>query len=147
MHLSANQEDAFVLPGANPGVRNRQAIDEAAALIADIDRGDVGDPELALEEDAVAGLKMIGRAGAVDDAVEVFRFETGFVERFARRLAREPHAGVTTVDPVPRLDAAPLHDPFVRRVHHLREVVIGDDTRGDVKSGGEELCAWHRSYA
>src|SRR5438105_4929377 len=71
MHLSANQEDAFVLPGANPGVRNRQAVDEAAALIADINRGDVAEPEL----------------------------------------------------------------------------VIGDDTRGDVKSGGEELCAWHRGYA
>src|SRR5206468_9983839 len=59
------------------------------SLIVHIDGGYVGKAELALQEDAVAGLEVIGCAGAVDDAVDVTRGEPSFGERFFGRLRSE----------------------------------------------------------
>src|SRR2546427_9620752 len=47
-----------------------KAVEKAAALIAHVERGDAGHPQLALEEDAVAGLEMVGGAGTIDRSEE-----------------------------------------------------------------------------
>src|SRR5580765_6765161 len=145
MHFRSDEQNFLVLTGADPGVRDREAVDKSAALIAYVDGGNVGEAELALQKDAVAGLEVIRRAGAVDDAVDVLRFEAGFVERLFRCDAREADAGVPAIDPVARLDAATLDDPLIRRVHDLREIVVGDETRGDVKASGQKCGTRHRS--
>ena len=144
MHLCAHQEDVLVLTRADPRIGDGQSVDEPTALIAHVDGGNVAQAELALQEDAVTGLEVIGRAGAVDDAVDVGRREPRLVERLFRCLARERDTGVALVHPVARFDAAPLHDPLVGRVHDLREIGVGDDARGDVKTGGEECSARHQ---
>ena len=144
MDFGADEQDVLVLAGADPRVGDRQPINEPAALIAHVDGRNVGEAELALQKDAVAGLKVVGGAGAVDDAIEVLRREARLGERLLRRLPRERDARIARVHPVARLDAAALHDPLVGRVHDLREIVVGDDARGDVKTGGEECGASHQ---
>src|SRR6266536_2035433 len=144
MHFGTDEQDVLVLARADPRVGDRQTIDEAAALIAHVDGRNVGEAELALQKDAVAGLKVVGGAGAVDDAVDVLRREARFGERLLRRLPRERDARIALVDPVARLDAAALHDPLVGRVHDLREVVVRNDARRDVKTGGQECSAEHQ---
>src|SRR5207247_391973 len=103
-----------------------------------------GEAELALEEHTGAGFEVMGGAGAVRDAVEVGGAHAGLRERLARRGRRETRAGLAVRDPVAGLDAAALHDPFVRRVHQLREIVVGDDALRDVERRGDELGARHR---
>src|SRR2546426_9740703 len=58
VHLGADQEDAAVGAGADPGVGHGETVQEAAALVPHVDRGDVADAQLALQEDAVAGLEI-----------------------------------------------------------------------------------------
>src|SRR5207248_3743179 len=113
MHLRAYQQDATVLAGADPRVGDGQAIDEPRALVAHVDGGDVGEAERALEEHAVAGLEVVGRAGAVHDAVELGGLHARLRERLARGLGGETRAGLAVGNPVARLDAAALHYPFV----------------------------------
>src|SRR3989449_995969 len=144
VHLGADQEDAPVGTGADPGVGHGEAVQEAAALVAHVDRRDVADAQLALEEDAVAGLEMVGGAGTVDDAVEVVGLQAGLGQGLAGGLARQGDAGLAVRHPVARLDAAALRDPLVRRVHEPRQVVVGDDPGRDVKAGGDELGARHQ---
>src|SRR3989441_10088416 len=144
VHLGADQEDAPVGTGADPGVGHGEAVQEAATLVAHVDRRDVADAQLALEEDAVAGLEMVGGAGAVDDAVEIAGLEAGLGQGLAGRLARQRDAGLAVRHPVARLDAAALRDPLVRRVHEPGQVVVGHESGRDVKAGGYELGAQHQ---
>src|SRR5207244_9090953 len=122
-----------ILAGADPRVGDREAVHEARALIADVERGDVAQPQVALQEDPVARLEVIGGAGAVDDAVQVRGLQPGPRQRLAGRLPRERHAGLSVRDPVARLDPRALADPLVRRVHEARELVVRDDALWDVE--------------
>ena len=71
--FGADEQDVLVLAGADPGVRDRESIDETAALIPDVHRRNVREAQLALQKDAIARLEMVWRAGAIDDAVDVAR--------------------------------------------------------------------------
>src|SRR2546427_5223692 len=122
-----------------------KAVEKAAALVAHVERGDTGHAQLALEEDAVAGLEMVGGAGTIDDAVQVAGLEARSRERATRRFAGQARASVAVRHPVAGADARALRDPFVRGVHQLRQVVVGDAARGDVEASGDELRATHRS--
>src|SRR5258708_39672047 len=104
MHLGAHQENVLVLTRADPRIGDGQSVDESTALIAHVHRGNVAEAELALQEDAVSGLEVIGRAGAVDDAVDVRRREPRLVERLFRRLARKRTTGLALFYPVPGLE-------------------------------------------
>src|SRR5205814_4086815 len=113
VHLGAHQQDTAVLAGTDPRVGHRETINEARALVAHVDGGDVGEAELALEEHAVAGLEVVGRAGAIHDAVQLAGPHARLRERLARGLGRETRASLAFRDRVAGLDAAALHDPFV----------------------------------
>ena len=41
VHLGTDQENAAVLADADPGIRDREPVQEAAALVADVDGGNV----------------------------------------------------------------------------------------------------------
>ncbi len=82
MHFGADQQDVLVLARPDPGIGDGQSIDETTALIAHVDGGNVGEAELTLQEDPVAGLEVIGGTRAVDDAIKIARREPRFVERF-----------------------------------------------------------------
>src|SRR5580765_2521351 len=47
MHFRADEQNLLVLPRADPGVRDGEAVDKSAALIAYVDGGNVGEAELA----------------------------------------------------------------------------------------------------
>src|SRR6266566_2712823 len=122
VHLRPHEQDAAILPRADPRVGYGEAVQEAAALVAHVDRGDAREAELALQKHAVAGLEMVRRAGAIHDAVQVARLEPRFAERAAGRLAGEPGTGLPFAHPVAGANAAPLPDPLVRGVHELRQI-------------------------
>src|SRR5207245_10473249 len=109
--------------------------------------GDVPDPELALQEHAVAGLEVVGGTGAVHDAVQVRRLHARLGERLEGRPPRQRGTGLAVRHPVSRLDPRSLGDPLVGGVHDLCEVVVGHDALGNVEPGGDELGAWHRFLA
>src|SRR5256712_13719169 len=147
VHPGTDPEDAPGGTRADPSVGHGEGGQEAAALVAHVDRRDVADAQLALKEDAVAGLEMVGGAGTVDDAVEVAGLQAGLGQGLAGGLARQRDAGLAVRHPVARLDAAALRDPLVRRVHEPGQVVIGDEPGRDVKAGGDELGARHQDLS
>src|SRR6266568_1508522 len=100
VHLGADQQHATVLARADPGVGDREAIDEARALVTHVDGRDVGEAELALEEHAVAGLEVVGGAGAIHDAIEVGGLERSPGERLQRGRARQAGSGLAVREPV-----------------------------------------------
>src|SRR6266850_4188392 len=61
--IRTGQYKNILLVGGAPRVGDREPVDETAALIADVDGGNIDEAQLALQKDAVAGLEMIGRAG------------------------------------------------------------------------------------
>ena len=146
LDLGADDEDVAELARPDPGVRDRERVDEPAALGADVDRGDGADAEPALQEDAVAGREVVGGRGGVDDGVEVAGAEARHLERPFGGAEREVGAGLALAHPVPLLDAGAGADPFVAGVHDLRQVVIRDDAVGHGETGAEKAGATHRGF-
>ena len=117
--LRADQQDVLEHAGADVRVGDRQPVDEARALLADVEARDLLQPERALHEHAGAREVVVRRQRRVDDQVDVLRLEPGALDRLLARLRAERGAGLARLDPVPLLDAGPLDDPLVRRLHLL----------------------------
>jgi hypothetical protein len=145
VNLRADQQDALVLAHADPRVGNGQAVEEAGALVAHVQRRHAGYAELALEVDAAAGEEVVGAERRVDDAVDVAGLHVRALESDARGFHRQVGARLLAgLDPVPLLDAGPLADPLVGRVPVLRQFVVGDDPIRDVVAEADERGARHR---
>src|SRR5207244_3335364 len=138
MHLRTHEQHAPVLTRPDPRVGHGQPVHESRALVADIDGGNVADPELTLEEDAVAGLEVVGGAGRVDDAVQVRGLHAGLRERLEGRPScqRDAVRGARQLPdgPTKGLDGAPRPTGDDRYVLHLTY---------EEATALNELCAWN----
>jgi hypothetical protein len=131
------------LAAADEGVGHRQGVDEAAALVPDVDRGDGAQAEQPLEEHAVAGGEVIGCGRGVENEIDRAGLEPGGLERSERGPVGQRRAGVTLAGPATLLDAGARPDPFVARVHQVGEVVVGDDPVGHRETGPEKPRTGH----
>src|SRR5690606_22161037 len=121
-----------------------QTVEEAGALVTNIERWHSRDAQLRLQVDATSGEEVVRAQRRVDDAVDLLRIHPGPLERYVRRLQREIGTGLLPgLYPVALLDAAPLPDPFIRRVPPLAELVVRQHPFGYVKPCTDELGAKH----
>src|SRR4029079_10668644 len=105
VHFGADHEDVLERPGADVGVGDRQSVDEARALLPDIQTWDVLEPERTLNEYARPREVEVRRQRRKDDEVDVSRGEPGALERLPAGGRRECRSGLTLRDPVPLLDS------------------------------------------
>jgi hypothetical protein len=113
--LGADEEDPLVHAGTHPGVCHGEPVEEAAALVPHVERGDAGQAELVAEEAARAGEVVVRRERREDDRVDVLLArEAGVLERHLRRLEGEiAGADAAVLDEAPLLDPRALGDPLV----------------------------------
>jgi len=137
VNLRTDHQHVLEHAGANVRVRDRHAVDEARALLANVETRDLFQAELALHEHRRAGEIEVRRQRRVDDQVDVFRLQASSFDRLATRLRRELCTRLAGLDPVALFDAGPLDDPLVRRLHLRRELVIRHDARRDAHTDAE----------
>src|SRR6056297_2094538 len=125
--LYAQHQHASVATGRDERVAHLQGVEEAAALGAQVDAGDVTRIDRLVEEEGGARELVLRGEGREQDAVDVGDLELGLLQGGERRAPREVRRALSVVDPAPLPDARPLLDPLVARLHPLRHVGIGDD--------------------
>ena len=134
MNLRADHQHPLVFSGLDELVRDGKRINKSRALRAHVDGGDVAAAKLVLHEHARAGEAIVGAECGEHDQVQVLGPEV----RAGQRLARGLGAQIARAHPVrhvmPLLDARALHDPLVRRVHQLGQLVIGHHPGRDIKT-------------
>ena len=109
---------------AHQGVDHLQAVGEAGALLADVERRHGADPELLLHHRADPRQVVVGGHGGADDVVELLRRDPGVGEGGARRLRPQVRRGDAGLDVVAGDDAAALADPLVVGVEDPRQHVV-----------------------
>src|SRR5262249_11917963 len=80
-HLRTDEQHVFVNAGADPSVGDLHAVHEAAALIADVERGYAGDLQERVQQTTRAREVIVRRKRRKDDRVDVFRLHARHVER------------------------------------------------------------------
>jgi len=125
MDLGADQQQRACLAGLEQRIRNLQSVDEAGALLADVERGDVPDAQLVLEDAAAAGEVVVRRHGGEDDVVDLFLRDAGVRERFLRGAHAQIAGRCALLDVIARLHPAALADPGIGRIHDLGELIVG----------------------
>src|SRR5690606_18227941 len=96
VHLRTHEQNPPVLSRPDPRVTHGQAIEEAGALVPDVDRGHPRYAELALQKHAAAWKEIVGAERRVDDAVDLGRIHTRLLERGTRGDQREIGARLFT---------------------------------------------------
>jgi hypothetical protein len=146
VHLRADQQNVLVGSGPDVGVRDGYTVNEASALLADIETGNLGNAECALDEYASARKIEVGRQGRVDDEIDVARREAGALDRFLARRGRQRGSGLALGDPAALLDAGALDDPLVRGLHPRRKLVVGDDARWHAHADAQDAAAMKHGH-
>jgi hypothetical protein len=149
--LGADDEHMPGHAGADVGDRGREGVEEARALVADVEGGDelgvvtLAEAELLLQVDAAAGEGVLWGEGGEDDEVEVVGLELGLGEGGPGGLEGEVGGADAGVGEAAGLDAGALDDPVVGGLDAVvvDEVVVGDDPRGDVEAGPGDVGLNH----
>ena len=136
-HLfGADHQRIFVAAGGHHAGRRLHAVDESGTRGPEVEaRYIVADSEFGLQNTRGGGKKHVGADGRHNDEIYVMRREPrafdcgprGFQRHIGGRLAGGGYAAA--------LYAGPSENPFVARVHDLREVVVGDDFLRHVFAG------------
>ena len=131
--LGADHQDVLVLPGADERVGDRQAVDEAGALLADVEARDLAQPELALGEHARAGEHVVRRQRRVDQHVDVAGLELG-LRRAPRGTPWRAIVGAALARSTQWRSSMPVRSTIHSLVVSINcvEVVVGDDARRHV---------------
>jgi hypothetical protein len=129
--LAADHEHAPVASRRDQGIAHLQRVEEATALGAQVDAGDVTRVDRLVKKEGGAREVVLAREGGEQDAVDLARLELGLLECGSRRLACEIRGALALLDPTPLADARALLDPLLRRIHPLSEVGVGDDAVGN----------------
>ena len=132
--LRPHEEHGLGQAGADVGVGELQAVEEAAALLADVEAGHVAQAELRLQQGAAAGEEVVGGHGGEDHEVHLVLRHPRVLEGLAGGGDAEVGGGRPLVHEVAGLDAAALPDPGVARVHEPRQHVVGDPVGRDLRS-------------
>ncbi len=133
--LRTDDEHVLAPTGTNVPVRKVETVDEAAACRLDIECAAAADAEAPLHDAGRSREDFVrGRRGN-DDQVDIFRGKASHIDRFPGSGEREIRCRLIVGGYVPPLDPCALLDPFVRGIHHLREVMIRHDFFGQIATG------------
>ncbi len=106
--------------------REIQRIDEPRTRRLDVHGRTALNAKLSLDDAGSAREHLIGRYGADDDQVDVGGLDAGHVDGLPRGSQRHVRAFLILSRNMPSANARALLDPFVRSVHGLLEILVGD---------------------
>ncbi len=130
--LRPHEEHGLRETRADVGVHELQAVEEAGALLADVEAGDGPQAELGLEDAAAPGEVVVGSHGGEDHEVDLFGGHLRVREGLAGRGHPQVGGGGAGIDEVSGHHPAPLADPGVGRVHDPRQHVVRHPILGDL---------------
>ena len=141
MGLGAHEEHVLDHAGLDHRARRGEAVDEARTLVADVEGGHelarVGEAQLGLKVDAVAGEAVLWGERGEHDHVEVGLLEAGTLEGHLGGV----HGHVCRADAfrseAAGMDTGAFLDPLVGGLDAVLacQIVVGDDPLGDVHAG------------
>ena len=146
VHLRPHQQHPPVAATLDEQVREFQAVEEAAALLPDVESGDVPQAQGDLEQGAVARQHVIRGHGGEDDGIDVPGRQTRIGDGVAGRHHAEIRRTLPCVSVAPLLDTAANADPLVRGVHEARQGLVRDDMPRQADAGsGDDASHGHLS--
>ena len=122
--FGADHEGALVRARLQELVGRRDRVDEAGADRLQVEGGAVGHAETGLDHGGGRREGVVRRRGGADDEVDVGGRQPGIGEGRLGRLDAEDRRGLVVVRDVARLDAGALHDPLVRGLDQLFEILV-----------------------
>src|SRR5581483_870046 len=133
--LGADEQKPLGLARAQERVGDLEPVDEAGALLADVERRDVAEPELVLHQHAAAGELIVGRHGGEDHVVDVGGADAGLLHGDAGRARAQLRRAGAVGDVVALLDARALANPLIGGLAHARELLVLDEVLADDETG------------
>ena len=151
MCFRPDQQHVLHASGLDHARRDAQPVDEAAALVADVEGGDegravaLGEPEPILEVHRGPREVAVGRQRRQDDEIDVLLVEPGALDGHLRRGLGEVTREHALVGETTFLDAGAGTDPLVRGVDAVLgcELVVGDHSRRNVEAGPRDVGVGH----
>ena len=125
--LGADDEGAAIRAGAHHVLGDLEGVDEAGAGGGDVEAGDVAaQPELGLQEAGRGREGDVRRHRGDDQQVDVGRGQSGALQGLGGRLGAEVGRILARAGDPALADAGAGLDPFVRRIHHLGQLGVGE---------------------
>ena len=136
--ITADDQGIFAFRG-HQALPHIQGVIEAAAAGLEIKgRGLPADPQLLLDPDG-PGREKLGRGiGAQDDVAQLLRLDPRSLQGLAAGCHRHGDGVLVGGGNAPLMDAAALHDPLGRGLHHLFQVLIGQDRFRQIHPGAQD---------
>src|SRR5436853_3285632 len=116
-----------------------QAIDETAALVAHIEGANSLDTQLLLQLTAAAREIVIRAQGGKDNEVNIPRGEPGLLQGSQRSLQAKVRRPYPFLHKTTLADTGSLLNPFIRSLHELFQVCVGDNSFGKITSGSKDF--------
>ena len=137
--LGGHDQDRLRLLRGDQPLRHVEPVEPPGARGSHVEGGRAVGAEDRLEIAGLRGQQAVGGAGREDDGVEVGRREPVALEHALGRRLR--HAGVRLVRlrHPPLANTGALHDPLVRRLQALRELVVRHHALRRVAANAPEL--------
>jgi hypothetical protein len=133
--LGAHHQHPPVLPGADYGIGELQCVEEASALLADVEAGNRGEAELSLQKGGRTRDVIVRGHGGQDQVIDGVEGAAGALDRLAGGGHRDVRGRLAARREAPLDDAGPHLDPLVGGVHDAGQVIVVDDLGGHVHTG------------
>ena len=137
-HFAAGDQDVPAGPPADELVGQSQPVDQARALLLDVERGDRAQSEFRLQEAGRAGVGVIGGDGVHHQEVDLVHRQAGIGHGRAARRHGQVRGGQVRLRMPPPQHAGPLNDEPLAGLHHPRHVKVRDHPRRQERTGAKD---------
>src|SRR5262249_18472511 len=139
--LGAEDERGARLPEAQRVVRDRQRTNEAGAHGLYIDRGPPRHAEARLYLDRRRREGFVRGRGGEHDQVEVAAAHAGALQRLASGVIGKVGGQLAIRRDAPLADPGALADPSIRCIEPRRELIVGNNSLGQISAATDDLGA------
>ena len=93
--------------------------------------------------EAVDGKDVLGRGRGADDQADFGGQNIGFLQRLAGRGITHREGRFLGSGDAPLANTGARHDPFVGRLDHLGQIVVGHHFRRNIFAPADDMCVSH----
>ena len=120
--------------------RDRRSIDESGARRREIKCRRMLRTETILQNARRRGNDAVGGERRHDDEIEILCRNTGIGKRHLGSTLCQRRDGLVRRSNTPLVDARPLNDPGIVRLHHLLQIKVRQHPFGDIVARSEDAC-------